>query len=259
MDKYDRFMQEMIAYLQATWLAKSRPPGTDRGAIRGSTESEIEEVEQQIGKKLPAALKAWYRVAGAVPPYLNDHDADFSLEDLKRAQETAVDLVQGEDCDWELTDAILPFSQRMGGQFLFVDTSKGNVNDPPVFLYVENEAQPYPSSAAFTCSIREKWLIWLDFPKRNKEVVNQIGLFRENWMSRKRIIDTLRAQVLQLRNQLIETIHQEDLGRDVVSGPRIFQERWLQAISSSEIKQKLLSEGLEIPFNWIETPPDEPD
>jgi hypothetical protein len=57
-------------------------------------------------------MKAWYFVAGAVPPYLNDHDADYSLRDLRHAQETAVELTQDEDCEWKLDKFIIPYPQK---------------------------------------------------------------------------------------------------------------------------------------------------
>src|SRR3954467_14730764 len=96
MNKYDTLMREIVDYLKGTRLAKAGKHRVDKGSILGSTYLEIQAAEQEIGKRLPAALKAWYRAAGAVPPYLYDYDADFSLQDLKRAQELAFDLTQDE-------------------------------------------------------------------------------------------------------------------------------------------------------------------
>ena len=170
-------MREIIEYLNGTWLSKaSRPPLYDRGPIRGSTIPEVEAVELEIQKKLPLAMKAWYRVAGTVPPYLYDYDANYSFEDFKRAQVTAIELTQAENCDWHLNSSIIPFSQRLGEQFIFVDVRDGNPDDPAVYHYSEGEAQPRRVDVAFTTHIREVWLGWLDFPAWDEENSRQIRL-----------------------------------------------------------------------------------
>lgn len=83
MDKYLSLMQAIVDYLDGTWLSRADHPAlTDRGKIRGVSEQEIAKVEVEIGKKLPQSLRAWHLVAGEVPPYLYDYDADYSLRDL---------------------------------------------------------------------------------------------------------------------------------------------------------------------------------
>ena len=259
MDKYEKLMREIIEFLQGTRFFQPRYVGVAHsGPVQGCSDDEIEEAERATGIKLPAALKAWYRVAGAVPPYLNDYDADHSLDDFKRSQETAAELTQDENCEWELTEDIIPFSQRIGEQFLFVSTREGNSNDPSVFHFMEGNAQPRQISVAFTAYIREMWLEGLDFPAQSEERINEIGSWREkgydDWMARKRIIDNLRAEASTVRRQLLETVHQEDLAKDEITAPRAFQERWLHEFSSSETWQKLQKEGLRMPFGWVDPP-----
>lgn len=243
MDKYDRLMQEIVAYLQGTWLAKAPDNNYrfhDRGPISGSSEAEIEEAEQHVGKKLPAALKAWYRVAGKVPPYFYDYDMDLSIKDFLNAQETAVELTQEEYAEWQLTDNILPFSQRIGEQFLFVDTALGEAEDPPVFHCMEGE-HPTPVTVAFSCYIREAWLQWLN-------------VSNEEPLTHSQLVEVLRTEANEFRCQLIERVHHEDLTHDEITGPRQFQERWLEAFSKSEVWNRMQSEGLRMPYGWI-TPP----
>lgn len=258
MDKYDRLMQEIVAYLQGTWLAKAPDNNYrfhDRGPISGSSEAEIEEAEQHVGKKLPAALKAWYRVAGKVPPYLNDHDADYSLDDLLRTQETVVDMMEEATYDWRPKKEYLPFSHRLGEQFMFVDVTGKDANDPPVFLYWEGTEEQV--AVSLTCYIRELWLGWLDFNPQHQENLREIWRrtkTRDEELLRIQLVRALRSDAYQFRKQLIEKIHQEDLAHDEITGPRQFQERWLEAFSKSEVWQKMQSEGLRMPYGWI-TPP----
>jgi hypothetical protein len=258
MDKYDRLMQEIVAYLQGTWLAKAPDGHLDWGPITGSSEAEIEEAEKQIGKKIPAALKAWYRVAGKIPPYINDYDANNSLRDFLRAQETAVALTAEQGAEWTLTDTMLPFSQRIGEQFVFVDTTLDDPDDPPVFHFMEGDDKSHQVSKAFSNNIREELLSWLDFPAWDKENRHEIGSWQskgyESWLARKRIMDTLRGEAAGFRRQLIAKIHDEDLVRNEITGPRQFQERWLETFPRSEIWRKLQSEGLRMPFDWIDPP-----
>ncbi len=154
-------MRETINLLKGTRLSKPTPypPLVDKGPIRGNTEDEIDETERRIGKKLPASLRAWYRVAGAVPPYWYDYDADFSLQDLIRAQETAYELTHRE-AKWEITDNIIPFSQRIGDQFLFIDVNEGDPDDPSVYHCLDGDL-PKHVNQAFSVFIRKSCLDWL--------------------------------------------------------------------------------------------------
>ena len=256
MDKYDQFMQEIIDYLKGTWLAKAGQYWVDKGPIRGSTDAEIEIVEQEVGKKLPAALKAWYRVAGAVPPYLRDHDADSSLQDFKNSQEVALDFTQDEASQWKITNDMFPFSQRMGEQFIFVDTSKGNPDDPPVFHFMEGDALPKQVDVAFSASMRNKWLIWLDHQVWNEQIIKEMRRNKDidEWLARKRILDNLDAETRAFRKELINRIYQEDLTKDILTGPRAFQERWKKEFAASEVWQKLKREGLRFPYDFIDAP-----
>jgi hypothetical protein len=257
-NKYEKLMQEIVEYLDGTWLASwnGNPAIQHRGPIRGNSEDEIEAVEQKIGRKLPSSMKAWYRRAGAVPPYLYDYDADHSLQDFQRAQKTARELTQDENCKWKLTDTIFPFSQRIGEQFNFVNTQDSNPDDPPVFHYMETHAQPSQVDIAFTIYIREIWLEWLDASAANQEIIREMSTRHDKkvWLARKHVLEALDAEVREFRRQLLEVVHQEDLGRNLITSPRVFQERWLQEFPKSEIWDKLQKEGLRMPFNWIDPP-----
>jgi hypothetical protein len=255
MDKYDQFMQEIVDYLKGTWLAKANQYMTDDGPIRGSSEAEIEAVEQEIGKKIPAALKAWYRVAGAVPPYLNDYDATNSLQDFRNAQEVAFGFTRGEASQWKITDHMLPFSQRMGEQFIFVDTSQGNPDDPPVFHFSEGHNLPTQVDMAFSVSMRGKWLIWLDHKGWNDQIIKEMRHKNvDEWLARKKVLNILDTEVREFRQELAARIYQEDMTKDVLTGPRAFQERWKKEFAASDVWQKLKTEGLRFPYDFIDPP-----
>lgn len=158
MDKYENLMREIVDFLDGTMVSKARSGMPDFGPIRGCSPETIQRVEEEIGKKLPLAMKAWYLAAGEVPPYVYDHDLDYSIRDLLKSQETAARLTQDEECQWELSEAIIPFAQRSGEQFLFVDISKENPEDPPVYHYYEFTAYPSQAAATFSAFMRDRWL-----------------------------------------------------------------------------------------------------
>jgi len=193
-------MQEIVLFLQGTPFAKSSYPMTNRGAIQGSSKAEIETAEYKTGKKIPMALYAWYHAAGKVPPYVNNYDADHSLDDFKAAQETAVSLTKAQNLSWQLDGSIIPFSQRIGEQFLFVDLKNANVENPPVFQYPEAELRPNKISLAFTSYIREVWIEWLNVSASYTEFV---------WSD----------EANDLRQKFIEAVHQEDLVKDSFTSP----------------------------------------
>lgn len=256
MDQYDKFMRQLVDYLDGTWLSKrTRPPLPDLGPIKGSSDAEIEQAEAQIGKSLPASLKAWYRVAGKVPPYVYDYDADFSVQDLIAAQTTARKLSQAVHSQWELTESLVPFSQRIGEQFLMVDVSKGCSDDPPVFHFLEGKAFPMQSSVAFSAFMREEWLGWLErrhWGERNKLWMEGWRTkSKDEWLARKHVLDALESEAHQFRISLVEQVYQEDLERHEITGPREFQERWVAEFFAGEIWKKYQSEGLSYPYNWI--------
>lgn len=240
-DKYDIFMQELIVDLTGTWVdAGIMMP--KKGAMQGSTEDEITAVEQEIGKQLPAALKAWYQVAGEVPPDINNYDLDYSLADFKRAQETAADFAQWfEESEKKRLSEMMPFSQRIGEVCLFLELNHDNVDDPPVFISVE--AEPLQQvDIAFTTYIRETCMSFLEpeVPGIRLSYEPEIRKYRRG----------LYEQAQQIRKELIEIVHQEDLVRDTITGVQGFQERWLNHEPAIEIGRKIENEGLLPPYNW---------
>jgi hypothetical protein len=247
--RYDKLMRDIIDYIAGTKLAQT--------PITGCSADQIAQAEETIGKKLPPSLVAWYRHMGENPPSWNDYDADFSIRDLTAAQETARKLTSLPECQWTLTEQILPFSQRIGEQFLFVDMSSDPV-DPPVYHYMECEPDAQPIDIAFSVHIREGVLEWLD-TFRPSEYMREIGEWREKpnaeWLKRKHILDALYAEADEIRKDLLETVHDEDIAADTITSPRAFQERWIAEFSSTETWVKFQKEGLRMHFGWITPPP----
>ena len=191
----------------------------------------------------------------------DDYDADFSLNDLLRAQETAEQLTQFETCKCKLTPNSVPFSQRIGEQFLMVHSDQEFSDDPPVFHFMEESERPRQVDIAFSNFIREMWLEWLDFPAWSRENSQEIHSWREKGyadeLTRKRVVDALREEVRVFRNSLIERVHLEDVARDEITGPQAFQERWIAEFSESEIWKRMQVEGMRFPYNWTRPPTDE--
>jgi len=53
---------------------------------------------------------------------------------------------------------------------------------------------------------------------------------------------------------LVEQIYQEDLKRDEITGPTVFQKRWIEVFDSSEIKKKFDEVEAMYPYYWVEAP-----
>jgi hypothetical protein len=244
MNKYDKVMREIVDYLAGTRFSRPHSPAVDRGPIQGSSEAEIEEAEDRIGRKLPAAMRAWYRVAGKVPPYLNDHDADFSLRDLVESQ-TQYGI--GQDSHWGRSKSVLFFSSRLGDNFLMVDTGIGDPDDPPVFRFGDDDSSYRIVESAYSVFMREMWLEWLEIPEKDRR--------EDTFKSQEYFIHVIRQEAKHLRQYLIEDIYQEDLDRGEITGPRDFQARWIAEFSASDIWQKFQVEGLRFPYNWVIPPP----
>lgn len=261
MGKYDKLMQEIIAYLDGTWLSKPHPlrhPDKEPIPITGASEQEIEEAEAKIGKKIPAALKAWYRVAGKTPTYLYDHDADYTICDLMKSQESAQWLSDDDRTAWTLVDKIIPYSSRLGDQLLYLDCSKDNNQDDPPVIIISHTKEAKFVSVAFSVSMRETWLSWLEFAakshNRSQEFAQSRTQKKGSWSERQKFIRDLRNEAKPLRNELVEQIYQEDLKRDEITGPMVFQKRWIEVFDSSEIKKKFDEAEAMYPYYWVEAP-----
>jgi hypothetical protein len=238
-NKYDKLMREIVDYLDGTIFSQPYSSAVDRGPIQGSSDAEIEQAEDRIDRKLPAAVKAWYRVAGKVPPYLNDHDADFSLRDLVESQ-TLYGHAQGST--WRQPKTVLIFSSRLGDQFLMVDTGIGDPDDPPVFRLGDENTSYRIVEPAYSVFMREMWLQWLEYCELDP---------RENtFKSQQYSIHAIRQEAEHLRQYLIEDVYQEDIDRDEITGPQAFQTRWIAEFSASDTWQKFQVEGLRFPYNW---------
>jgi SMI1 / KNR4 family (SUKH-1) len=258
LNKYEQIMLEIDDFLDGTWLSQPNHgllhENTD--PIKGATLEAIHKFEEEIGHKLPISMIAWYQYFGEIPPHWNsEHDADFSLRDLRRAQEIAHTLTKANECKWELSNSVISFSQRLDSQFLFVDIGRVNADDPPVFHYMELDAYPDQTAPAFSTFIRETWLSWLDFPEWDKEVRRYLsGNSHPTWMERKKVFNEYERETRKIRWELIDQVCQEDAAKDSITGPRAFQERWIDKFSQTETWKKFQNAGLRMPFGWI-TPP----
>lgn len=245
-NKYDVLMQQILEFIQGTWLAEQ--------PIAGCTDEEIARVEQSIGKKFPAALTAWYRCFGKHPPQTRDYDMDFSLADLMRAQNTARIFTEMPDSVWRMPANFLPFSQRTGDQMLMLDLSTGD--DPVVYHYLEGEDSASYMSIAFSAYMREGVLEWLNthpyhnpFHAVQRTPESEPRSRQDLW-----VLDDLKRQIGDMRQAFVERIHNEDAGRDSITEPGEFQQRWMEYFTTTEVWQRMKDFDLTMPFGWI-TPP----
>jgi hypothetical protein len=208
-DHYDSFMQSIIYYLAGTWLAKPHALLADKGSIAGSTDDEIDAAERRIGRALPAALRAWYRVAGKVPPSLQDHDADFSLRNLTDVHSTLADHLTDEPGEpWLAPPSAVVFSVRLADQCLYVDPAEGAADDLPVYHFMFGAAAVRQVDGAFSSFMRETWLDWLEFVASNAE---------RQTSSQRKSQAAWAADVSDLRTQLIARVHAEDVQRGALT------------------------------------------
>ena len=256
MDKYEKLMREIIDSLDGTWLVKAAPPQTGKEPIRGCSPETIQRVAGEIGKKLPRVMQAWYLVAGEVPPYLGDQDADYSIQDLLRTQEIAADLTRQEGNQWQLAENMIPFLQRLHEQFLFVAVSEGDPEDPPVYRYLKGATHPTQASIAFSAYMRETWLGWLEFPAWSWENIQEVRLVKgkgeETRLKREQLRSALHQEAREVRNKLICQAYREDIRRGRITGPKEFQRRWVREFSQTETWKRFQAAGLRMPFGWID-------
>ncbi|MFN0019375.1 MAG: SMI1/KNR4 family protein [Pirellulaceae bacterium] len=105
-------------------------------SIRGCTDAEIEDLEQQLSLRFPAAMSVCLRRLGHACGQLMDGDA-FGMGAFAEAREVAQEITTRPDSPWRLPGQVIPFLQHHGYEFLFVHANAGD--DPPVWLYIETE------------------------------------------------------------------------------------------------------------------------
>ncbi|MEZ6040891.1 MAG: SMI1/KNR4 family protein [Planctomycetaceae bacterium] len=238
---YAAFMSELCRFMIDAEIA------TDE-TIRGCTDAELRQLEQQLSISLPISMAECLRQIGHACGRLMDGDL-FGADAFEGAREVAVELTAAKDSPWRLPEHMIPYLQHQGYEFLFVDPHAGD--DPPVWLYVETEPEPKEWAPSFTAWLREAAISAVECKPWNEEVCREISLHRDDWTSRRKTLDEYDSEAGQIRRSLIARLSQRDRELGRITGPIEFQEIWNREFPQSELCRKLNTEGKRIPWGWI--------
>lgn len=238
---YAEFMAELCRFMIDAEIATAN-------TIQGCSDSEIAELERLLSTRLPSAMVECLRRMGRACGDLMDGDA-FGLNAFAEACEVAQEITSGPDSPWRLPDQAIPFLQHQGYEFLFLPAN--GEDDPPVWLYIETEPGPRLWGLSFTAWLRESAIGAVECKPWNEEVCREIGLHRDAWMARKKILDEYDNQANLLRRSLIARLIEEDRQRGQVTGPTEMQRIWNLEFPDTELYRRLTSEQKRIPWGWI--------
>jgi hypothetical protein len=117
------------------YLERFRSLGLDGSPCSAS---EVEQVEHHLGVSLPAAYKAYLRIAGTGPPAAWV-GSDCTVRHLPGLRGGAERLLR--ECGQPpLPEAAFVFLMHQGYQFFYL-LADGSSDDPSVFYYLEGEPQ----------------------------------------------------------------------------------------------------------------------
>ena len=110
-----------------------------RTLTRGCTDTEIHQLEQQIGSTFPLAYREFLAWAGHDAGELFHPDEEYAYDDLLELQEIAQEILQESGFPEPLPKDMIVIQLYLGMQFAFICPSEGE--DPPVyeFLWVPPE------------------------------------------------------------------------------------------------------------------------
>jgi hypothetical protein len=114
-------------------IARLVEQGVDLKEFKPCTEQEVQELEQQLERRLPAAYREFLLTMGHGAGEVFQSD-DCFYEDLPKIQRLATILLKPSDAT--LPDDAFVFLYA-GYQFLFFRTSEGD--DPPAYYYMEGD------------------------------------------------------------------------------------------------------------------------
>ena len=117
-------------------------------AGRPMKQTDIEEFQEKLNRRLPPAYQAYLRIAGIEPPK-KLVGSDCHLEYLYDLYDWSVELLKEDDNPFELPEKAVVFWMHQGYQFAFFDTSDG-LADPPVYYYHECEPGPELDKKTFS-------------------------------------------------------------------------------------------------------------
>jgi hypothetical protein len=114
-----------------------------------ATEQQISVLEEQLGKTLPVAYKAYLQVCGTQPPHTLI-GSNCTLERLPDLQEWAVDLL--DENNVSISGPYFVFVMHQGYTFLYFPLDGSS--DPAVWCYLEGDLAPKKVSDCFSIWVR---------------------------------------------------------------------------------------------------------
>jgi hypothetical protein len=242
-ETYARFIADLADFLIEAGLATA-------STLVGCTERELSELASwHTGAKLPAAYAAYLRAMGYRCGSLWDPGEGIGLDERDDARRVAARLTAHPQCQWRLTDSILPIGQYQAFQLLFMNVEEGD--DPRVFRYMERHPLPKVVGPTFTAWLREVALGRIEAKPALAETLREISRHREHWSERKRVLDGYAVRAREMREALIERVAVEDAQRGRITGPSQFQSRWVEEFARYDLWPVLKVEGQRMPWGWV--------
>ena len=215
--------------------------------IRGCTSSEIVALQARLSSPLPKALHECLLQFGTQSGDVMDGDL-FGVAGINEAYEVAEEIATDELRSELSLGRLLPILQHHGYQFHYLPADRSD--DPGVWLFREGNQQPVKCSPSLTAWFREIAINAVEQRPWNDEICREIASHRENWTSRKQVIDTYQREAARLRQDLLERQNDLDQLRGKISGPLEFQRIWNAEVRSTQLFNDLIGENKRIPWGW---------
>ncbi|MBD0405175.1 SMI1/KNR4 family protein [Flammeovirga sp. EKP202] len=214
--------------------------------IAGCSDSEIEELEMKIGS-LPIAYKEYLLAMGRKNlARLFDCD-NYSIGYLDYAKEVA-DEILNED-KFTIEKPYLVLSEHHGYNFTYISMNHEN---PPVYFYMETEKSSTLVSNKFTSWIKETAINSIELKPWNDEVCREISENRNDWMERKKILDSYDEQANNIRTSFIKDIEKHEDEQGDILPITDLQTNWINHFEQTDLAKILKKEKRRIPWGWVD-------
>lgn len=128
-------------------LAAEHGHVTSTDAMMGCSEEEIREIEEACDVALPETYRSFLEHMGkGAGNFLLGCDCFYPK--IRHQKEAAEDAIQLMDADFEFGDGDFVFMGLQGHSFWFFNTLNGD--DPPVYHYMEGDAEATKESDSFS-------------------------------------------------------------------------------------------------------------
>ena len=133
-------VKQVVARLMETGLATA-------STLQGCSNEEIESLEAKLSIRLPTCYKDFLSIMGRCAGKFMV-GTDYSFDKLPGFREAAERMMTENNVTSKMPDTAFVFVSHQGYTFLFFDICSSN--DPPVFMYTENESEPKQIADTFS-------------------------------------------------------------------------------------------------------------